>query len=460
MNPIDALKMAFLSPVKQTVKTSVKSTEGVPTNLEPGAFSQLLASAAIEADEQVAKPAAETDAKLLEILEGLEGLPQSETEAEQLGVLSAIVEGLTSQLKLLEAALRKLGLSKPAAEPDQVQAPIVHSSLALTESLPADEKTLLLLKQIQQKIEQMPVDSPKLNGVIEPAANLKAMPSNPEQLVKQLTLIIQDLENAAAMETKGSASFQPEKVEQLTKQLAQLPQDYESRTIAVEKPKVNTHQAENVRLAQPAAGVHRVEPAVLEMPQTMQRTQTVELQASSLSASAEGPKTGQAVQAARAESQSPVVRLASLPEDLGGVLRGSVRLTGNGETAQFKVSIFPEHLGHLDIRLTTVEGKVAAHIFTSSLVAKEAIEMQLNQLRNTMLQQGVNLERIEITQQSSHQSFGEQGANPDPRFAQQQKQDNFTVNKNGYQRMEEEPVADAGHSLTADVPMIKVDYTI
>lgn len=458
MNPIDALKMAFLSPVKQTVKTSVKSTESVPTNLEPGAFSQLLASAAIETDEPVAKPAAETDAKLLEILKGLQ---QSETEAEQLGVLPAILEGLSFQLNLLEAALRKLGLAKPAEEPDQVQAPIVHSSVALTESLPTDEKTLLLLKQIQQKVEQMPVGSPELDGAIEPAAiNTKTMPSNPEQLVKQLTLIIQGLENAGAMEAKASSSLQSEKVEQLTRQLAQLPQDFESRTMAVETPKVNTLQAENVRLAQPAAGVHPVESAVLEMQQTAQKTETVEPQASSLSASAEGAKTGQAVQAVRAESQSPVVRLASLPEDLGGVLRGSVRLTGNGETAQFKVSIFPEHLGHLDIRLTTVEGKVAAHIFTSSLVAKEAIEMQLNQLRTTMLQQGVNLERIEITQQSPQQSFGEQAANPDPRFAQQQKQGNFTANKNGYQRMEEEPAAAAGHSLTTDVSMMKVDYTI
>lgn len=458
MNPIDALKMAFLSPVKQTVKTSVKSTEGVPTNLEPGAFSQLLASAAIEADEPVAKPAAETDAKLLEILKGLQ---QSETEAEQLGVLPAILEGLSFQLNLLEAALRKLGLAKPAEEPDQVQAPIVHSSVALTESLPTDEKTLLLLKQIQQKVEQMPVGSPELDGAIEPAAiNTKTMPSNPEQLVKQLTLIIQGLENAGAMEAKASSSLQSEKVEQLTRQLAQLPQDFESRTMAVETPKVNTLQAENVRLAQPAAGVHPVESTVLEMQQTAQKTETVEPQASSLSASAEGAKTGQAVQAVRAESQSPVVRLASLPEDLGGVLRGSVRLTGNGETAQFKVSIFPEHLGHLDIRLTTVEGKVAAHIFTSSLVAKEAIEMQLNQLRTTMLQQGVNLERIEITQQSPQQSFGEQTANPDPRFAQQQKQGNFTANKNGYQRMEEEPAAAAGPRLTTDVSMMKVDYTI
>ncbi|KOF09907.1 hypothetical protein AC739_12500 [Planococcus glaciei] len=458
MNLIDALKMAFLSPVNQTTKASLKNAEDVPTNLEPGAFSQLLAAAAIEADEPVAKPAAETDAKLLEILKGLQ---QSETEAEQLGVLPAILEGLSSQLQLLEAALRKLGLAKPAEEPDQVQAPIVHSSVTLTESLPVDEKTLLLLKQIQHKVEQMPVGSLKLDGAIEPAAiNTKTMPSNPEQLVKQLTLIIQGLENAGAMETKASASLQSEKVEQLTKQLAQLPQDFESRTMAVETPKVNTLQAENVRLAQPAAGIHSVEPAVLEMQQTAQKTETVEPQASSISASAEGAKTGQAVQAVRAESQTPIVRLASLPEDLGGVLRGSVRLTGNGETAQFKVSIFPEHLGHLDIRLTTVEGKVAAHIFTSSLVAKEAIEMQLNQLRTTMLQQGVNLERIEITQQSPQQSFGEQAANPDPRFAQQQKQGNFTANKNGYQRMEEEPAAAAGHSLTTDVSMMKVDYTI
>ncbi|MBW9234953.1 hypothetical protein JQK62_22535, partial [Leptospira santarosai] len=66
--------------------------------------------------------------------------------------------------------------------------------------------------------------------------------------------------------------------------------------------------------------------------------------------------------------------MSNLIEELGGVLKGSFRLNGTLEGAQLKVNIAPEHLGHLDIRLTASEGKIAAQIFTSNLVAKEALE--------------------------------------------------------------------------------------
>lgn len=148
--------------------------------------------------------------------------------------------------------------------------------------------------------------------------------------------------------------------------------------------------------------------------------------------------------------------MTNLAEDLSGILKNSMKLTGSGENAQIKVSIFPEHLGHLEIRLSTVDGKMAAQIFTSNLVAKEALDLQVYQLRNSLVQQGITVDRIEITQQGASTSFNQQG---EQRFAQQQQERRQTATKNGYQRLEEETAAFVRPSPSAGSVM-SVDYTI
>ena len=67
MNPIDALKMAFQTPVNQTAKASKTKAEGAAAT-ELGAFSQLLASATAEVKEPGTESATEIQAKLEEIL--------------------------------------------------------------------------------------------------------------------------------------------------------------------------------------------------------------------------------------------------------------------------------------------------------------------------------------------------------------------------------------------------------
>lgn len=438
MNPIDALKISFQPPVNQTAKASKTKTEA--TTAELGAFSQLLASASAETTETSTEPTTEIQAQLEEILKALQDLPEEELSPEQQEMLSAIVQLLSLQVAQLETSLEEQSLiqAKPL-DPEVV--PAAQSG--------DQQKTSVLLQQIQQKLQQLmnngitDFDIPREFMEVE-AENLAADPEQLEQAVEQLTQMVQELENAEAVSGKPTASQQSEKMEQVMKQLSQLNLDVESQAIRTETAKPLIADAGRLAQTVPVFQALEIESSAVEA--ALQPAAPVE------SAKA------QAVQSAP-RAETPIVRMANLVEDLSGLLRGSMRLSGTGENAQIKVSIFPEHLGHLDIRLTTVDGKVAAQIFTSSLMAKEAIEMQLNQLRNAMLQQGVNLDRIEITQQSPQQSFGQQSANPDQRFNQQQKQ-GATNNKNGYQRIEEEVAAAASRSQAPDGSMMKVDYTI
>lgn len=440
MNPIDALKVSF-QPANQTAKASITKTEG--TAAELGAFSQLLASATAETTETGSEPTAEIQAQLEEILKALQDLPEEELAPEQQEMLSAIVQLLSLQVKQLETSLEEQNL---------IQAKPVNPEVVPAAQSGDQQTTSVLLQQIQQKLQQLmnndstEFDIPREFVGVETEI-LSADPEQLEQAVKQLTQMVQELENAEAVSGKPTASQQSEKMEQVMKQLAQLNLDVEAQGLPAEAAKP------------PLAEGGR-------MTQTPSAFQALEIENFSVESAPQTEATAAPVESAKAQTvqpapraETPVVRMANLVEDLSGLLRGSMRLSGTGENAQIKVSIFPEHLGHLDIRLTTVDGKVAAQIFTSSLMAKEAIEMQLNQLRNTMLQQGVNLDRIEITQQSAEQSFGQQTANPEQRSNQQQKQ-GTPNNKNGYQRIEEEVAAAISRRQAPDGSMMKVDYTI
>ena len=146
--------------------------------------------------------------------------------------------------------------------------------------------------------------------------------------------------------------------------------------------------------------------------------------------------------------------MSNLIEELGSVLRGSIRLNGTQEGTQIRVNITPDHLGHLDIRFTEINGKIAAHIFTSTLVAKEVLDMQMNQMRNVLLQQGIQLDKIEVSQQNL-QSFEQQ---TDQRFSQQRREKQETAyGKNEYERLDEEMAVERNQ---LSLHSMNVNYTV
>lgn len=99
---------------------------------------------------------------------------------------------------------------------------------------------------------------------------------------------------------------------------------------------------------------------------------------------------------------TPTARLAYLLEDMQAILRKQISVLKDGEMTQLRVRLKPEHLGQLDIRIISENGKVTAQIMTSTMLAKEVLELQLYQLRAALTQQGIQIERMEVSQQSAN----------------------------------------------------------
>ncbi|MED3624030.1 flagellar hook-length control protein FliK [Neobacillus thermocopriae] len=64
--------------------------------------------------------------------------------------------------------------------------------------------------------------------------------------------------------------------------------------------------------------------------------------------------------------------------------------------AQFLLT--PDQLGRLEVTISTQEGKISAQIVTETAAAKEVLEGQLQQLKQVLQQQGIQIQKMEIIQ--------------------------------------------------------------
>lgn len=72
--------------------------------------------------------------------------------------------------------------------------------------------------------------------------------------------------------------------------------------------------------------------------------------------------------------------------------------------SEAKISLYPEHLGQVDIKLTMQNGQLVAQFTTEHAGAKDLLEQQMSQLRSTLQSQGVQVEKLVVTQNPSLQS--------------------------------------------------------
>ena len=490
MNPIEALNFSFQSKVGATTKPSSQKANGTSAK-ETGNFAEMIASLSKESKITNEKPTSETPQgelleKLEEVLTALQEIPNESLTPEEQDIMYAIVEMLTVQLNQME----KLQISEPVfGNPVTISPPPANLSVnsvpveKLTMDAPAQEKLMAILKQIDQLLKEMSAvttkpfeEAPKLLGV--EGKTLPADPKKIEQLFQQLATMLKQIETEQQASGKHITLPQMEQIEQqsakqvpiqqveqleqnkqMLKQLTGMTQSMDSQSQQEPQTQSNnaqqidaSKQAPSTQATQVTQATTQPETVGLETVQTEQNNQPVTTTGS------ESVKASPTAVRPEAPAPTPTVRMSNLIEELSDVMKGSFSLNGNKEGTQIKVSIFPEHLGHLDIRLTELNGKIAAQIFTSSMVTKEALDMQINQLRNALMQQGVTVDRIEVTHQDTQQSFGQQNANPDQRFTQQQqKQGTASRDKNGYLRIEEEAAIERKQSVEG---MMKVDYTI
>lgn len=83
--------------------------------------------------------------------------------------------------------------------------------------------------------------------------------------------------------------------------------------------------------------------------------------------------------------------------DLIDQIAKNVRVSVSGLETSMEMQLNPEHLGKIYLNITEKEGAVRAQIMTQNTVVKEALETQLVELRQSLNQQGIKVDAIEVT---------------------------------------------------------------
>ena len=83
--------------------------------------------------------------------------------------------------------------------------------------------------------------------------------------------------------------------------------------------------------------------------------------------------------------------------EIANQIMEQIKIVIRPEQTNMELQLNPEHLGRVHLTITEKEGMMTAQFTTQTETAKEAIESQMASLRESLQNQGIKVEAIEVT---------------------------------------------------------------
>ncbi len=164
-----------------------------------------------------------------------------------------------------------------------------------------------------------------------------------------------------------------------------------------------------------------------------------------------------AASSSQVEVQGNMVRMTEIREIANQIIQ-RIRVTIQPEQASMEMQLNPEHLGRVNLSVQSKNGVMTAQFVVQNEISREAIESQLHTLRETLNQQGLKVEAIEVSiatnsfEQGNNDNFGEQAeAKPD--------RSNHRISLEDAMNMTEEPEDTVTGQDLSGVRGSQIDYT-
>ncbi|MGG1520115.1 flagellar hook-length control protein FliK [Paenibacillus oryzisoli] len=122
------------------------------------------------------------------------------------------------------------------------------------------------------------------------------------------------------------------------------------------------------------------------------------------------------------KAQLPVINAANFTEEMASHVLKNMKITMTDGFSEAKLSLFPKNLGHIDVKISMHDGQVIAQFAADTLAGKQMLESQLPQLRQALQTQGLQVEKIEVTQSPNMSSSMFQDQRQPQSFQQSQQQ--------------------------------------
>ncbi|MCM3131983.1 flagellar hook-length control protein FliK [Paenibacillus polysaccharolyticus] len=97
----------------------------------------------------------------------------------------------------------------------------------------------------------------------------------------------------------------------------------------------------------------------------------------------------------------PVMQATNFAKEMTQFVVSKLDIVNQKGFSEATISLRPEHLGKLDVQITLQNGQLVARFVTEHVMAKDMLEQQMMQLRSSLQSQGIQVERLEVTQNSS-----------------------------------------------------------
>lgn len=83
--------------------------------------------------------------------------------------------------------------------------------------------------------------------------------------------------------------------------------------------------------------------------------------------------------------------------DIANQIIEKIRVAVKPDQTSMELTLTPEHLGKVNLSIQSKDGAMTAHFVVQNEISKEAIESQLQILKDTLDQQGIKVEAVEVT---------------------------------------------------------------
>ncbi|MRN54864.1 flagellar hook-length control protein FliK [Paenibacillus monticola] len=114
------------------------------------------------------------------------------------------------------------------------------------------------------------------------------------------------------------------------------------------------------------------------------------------------------------KSEVPPVPIHRFVQEMTGLITGKLEIVNKGGIAEATISLFPENLGQVDVKITMQNGNLVAQFLTQNSTTKDMLDQQMTQLRTALQSQGLQVEKLEVTQNNTplQSQFGQDGRQP------------------------------------------------
>ena len=106
---------------------------------------------------------------------------------------------------------------------------------------------------------------------------------------------------------------------------------------------------------------------------------------------------GFAAASSKATSQQTTVYANNFAADMTKFMVKNLSITQLGGMSEARISLAPEHLGQLNVKISVVNGQITASFIAETMAARELLENQLPQLRAALQQQGLHVDKLAVT---------------------------------------------------------------